>query len=89
VEADVASFRASGVRFTPAFYVNRRRYDGAWHESSLVDAMLGTLGRRARTAALDFASSGPSGGILPVLATIVAIVVTNCPVGPAFDAFRS
>src|SRR3954464_5566461 len=28
VEADVASARASGVRLTPTFYINRRRYDG-------------------------------------------------------------
>jgi len=28
VEADVASSRASGVRFTPTFYINGRRYDG-------------------------------------------------------------
>ncbi|MET4356322.1 NhaA family Na+:H+ antiporter [Bradyrhizobium sp. RT9b] len=87
VEADVASCRASGVRFTPTFYINRRRYDGPWDESSLVDAMLGTLGHRVRTVALDFASWGPSAGILLVLATVVAIVVTNSPIGPAFDAF--
>jgi NhaA family Na+:H+ antiporter len=42
VEADIASSRASGVRFMPTFYINRRRYDGprdeelsrrrnAWH----------------------------------------------------------
>ena len=49
--------------------------------------MLGTLGHRVRTAALDFASWGPSAGILLVLATVVAIVVTNSPIGPAFDAF--
>src|SRR6201991_3162360 len=48
VEADIVSSRASGVRFTPAFYINRRRYDGPWDESSLVDAMLGTLGHRVR-----------------------------------------
>jgi NhaA family Na+:H+ antiporter len=30
VEADIASSRASGVRFTPIFYINRRRYDGPW-----------------------------------------------------------
>jgi hypothetical protein len=30
VEADIASSRASGVRFTPTFYINRRRYDGPW-----------------------------------------------------------
>ena len=86
VEADVASSRASGVRFTPTFYINRRRYDGPWDESSLVDAMLGTLGHRVRTAALDFASWGPSAGILLVLATVAAIVLTNSPIGPAFEA---
>jgi NhaA family Na+:H+ antiporter len=82
VEADIASSRASGVRFTPTFYINRRRYDGPWDESSLVDAMLGTLGHRVRTAALDFASWGPSAGI----ATVAAIVLTNSPIGPAFEA---
>ena len=48
--------------------------------------MLGTLGHRVRTAALDFASWGPSAGILLVLATVAAIVVTNSPIGPAFEA---
>ena len=86
VEADIASSRASGVRFTPSFYINGRRYDGPWDESSLVDAMLGTLGHRFRTAALDFASWGPSAGILLVLATAAAIVLTNSPIGPAFEA---
>jgi Na+:H+ antiporter, NhaA family len=56
VEADLASSRANGVRYTPTFCINRRRYDEPWDESSLVDAMLGTLGHRVRTTALDFAS---------------------------------
>ncbi|MEK9279122.1 Na+/H+ antiporter NhaA [Bradyrhizobium sp. ISRA442] len=86
VESDIASARASGVRFTPTFYINRRRYDGPWDESSLVDAMLGTLGHRVRTAALDFASWGPSAGILLVVATVAAIVLTNSPIGAAFEA---
>ncbi|MFZ0841294.1 MAG: thioredoxin domain-containing protein, partial [Xanthobacteraceae bacterium] len=62
VEADEASSRASGVRITPTFFINSRRYDGPWDESSLSDAMLGTLGHRVRSAALDFASWGPSAG---------------------------
>ncbi|TQF29698.1 Na+/H+ antiporter NhaA [Bradyrhizobium sp. UNPA324] len=86
VESDIASARASGVRFTPTFYINRRRYDGPWDESSLVDAMLGTLGHRVRTAALDFASWGPSAGTLLVVATVAAIVLTNSPIGSAFEA---
>ena len=33
VEADIASSRASGVRFTPTFYINRRRYDRLWERA--------------------------------------------------------
>ena len=73
--------------FTPTFFINERRYDGPWDESSFLDAMLGTLGHRFRAAALDFASWGPSAGILLLLATILAIALTNSPLGPAFEAF--
>lgn len=87
VDSDIASSYASGVRFTPTFFINERRYDGPWDESSFLDAMLGTLGHRFRAAALDFASWGPSAGILLLLATILAIAAMNSPLGPAFDAF--
>jgi Na+:H+ antiporter, NhaA family len=87
VADDVASSRASGVMFTPTFFINRRRYDGPWDESSFVDAMLGTLGHRVRVAALDFASWGSSAGLLLILATVVAVAIANSPLGPAFDSF--
>jgi Na+:H+ antiporter, NhaA family len=87
VDADVASARASGVMLTPSFFINRRRYDGPWDESSLADAMLGTLGHRVRSAALDFASWGPSAGVLLLLATILAVALTNSALGPRFEAF--
>ena len=87
VRADERSARASGVLYTPTFYVNGRRYDGAWDDSSFADAMLGRLGHRVRTAALDFAGWAPSAGILLLLATIVAILLTNSPLGPAFADF--
>ena len=73
--------------FTPTFFINGRRYDGPWDESSFSDAMLGTLGHRVRSAALDFASWGPSAGILLLLATVLAVVITNTDMGPQFDAF--
>jgi NhaA family Na+:H+ antiporter len=87
VEDDIASARTSGVRLTPTFFINRRRYDGPWDESSFIDAMRGTLGHRMLTATLDFATWGPSAGILLLLATIIAVGLTNSPVGPAFAAF--
>ncbi|MPZ59338.1 MAG: Na+/H+ antiporter NhaA [Rhizobiales bacterium] len=87
VDADISSARASGVRFTPTFFINRRRYDGPWDESSFTDAMLNPLGHRVRTAALDFASWGPSAGILLLCATVLAMVLSNTALGPAFEAF--
>ncbi len=87
VDADEASAGASGALITPTFFINGRRYDGPWDESALADAMLGTLGHRVRSAALDFASWGPSAGVLLLLATIVAVAVTNTGLGPGFAAF--
>lgn len=86
VEADERSARASGVKIVPTFFINSRRYDGPWDASALSDAMLGTLGHRVRAAALNFASWGPSAGVLLLLATVLAIAITNSPLGPAFEA---
>jgi Na+:H+ antiporter, NhaA family len=61
VDQDVASSHASGVRFTPTFFINGLRYDGPWDEASFTDAMLGSLGHRVRTAALGL----PAGRRLP------------------------
>ncbi len=87
VEADERSALASGARFTPAFYINGRHYDGAWDESSFADALFGSLGHRVRSAALDFASWAPSAGFLLLFASIVAVILSNSIVGPAFAAF--
>jgi NhaA family Na+:H+ antiporter len=87
VDADVASSHASGVRFTPTFFINSRRYDGPWDEASFTDAMLGSLGHRVRTAALGFATWAPSAGLMLLLATLIAILVTNSSAGPAFTHF--
>ena len=86
VDADIASARASGVLLTPTFFINRRRYDGAWDESSFRDAILNPLGHRVRTAALDFASWGPSAGVLLLCATIAAVLLANSPLGHRFEA---
>ena len=81
VDADEASARASGALITPTFFINGRRYDGPWDESAFADAMLGTLGHRVRSAALDFASWGPSTGVLLLLATLFAVISANTAAG--------
>jgi len=87
VDADVASSHASGVRFTPTFFINSRRYDGPWDETSFTDAMLGSLGHRVRIAALGFAGWAPGTGLLLLLATLLAVILTNTDAGPAFTRF--
>jgi NhaA family Na+:H+ antiporter len=87
VDADIASAHASGVRFTPTFFINGLRYDGPWDEASFTDAMLGSLGFRVRTAALGFASWAPSTGVLLLLATLAAIFLTNSAAGGTFAGF--
>ena len=87
VEADIESARKSGVRVTPTFFINGRRYDGPWDYASLSEALLGSLGHRVHSAAVDFASWAPSTGVLLLMMSILAVVVVNSPLGPSYLAF--
>jgi NhaA family Na+:H+ antiporter len=87
VREDAASAARSGARVTPTFFINGRRYAGTWDESSLADAMLGSLGRRIQSAAFEFVRWGPSSGLLLGLATALALVLSNSPLGPAVAAW--
>jgi NhaA family Na+:H+ antiporter len=87
VREDIESARRSGARVTPTFYINGRRYAGTWDESSLADAMLGSLGHRIQSAAFEFVRWGPSSGLLLGLATMLALVLSNSPLGSAFAAW--
>jgi Na+:H+ antiporter, NhaA family len=86
VDADIASAARSGVHVTPTFFINGRRYDGPWDEVSLAEAMLGSLGHRVHSAALDFASWAPATGVLLLLMSLAAVALTNSPLGEPFAA---
>lgn len=87
VEEDEQSAARSGVRITPTFFINGKRYGSVWEESALADAMLGSLGHRVAAAAVDFARWAPSAGLMLVIATILALVISNTSAGPSFLAF--
>lgn len=87
VRDDMASARKSGALATPAFFINGKRYRGAWDVSSLADAMLGTLGHRIQSAAFQFVGWGPSSGLLLGLATLLALGFSNSPLAGMFNAF--
>jgi NhaA family Na+:H+ antiporter len=87
VRDDIDSARINGITVTPTFFINGRRYTGTWDESSLADAMLGSLGHRVQSAAFDFVRWGPASGLLLALATLIAIVLSNSPWRSAFSTF--
>ncbi|HUG76078.1 MAG TPA: Na+/H+ antiporter NhaA [Burkholderiales bacterium] len=86
VQEDVGSTQLSGARYSPTFFINGRRYDGPWDESTLAEAMLGSLGHRVQAAALDFARWAPSTGLLLLAMTALAVALVNSALGPAFEA---
>ena len=86
VQEDIDSVWRSGARVSPTFFINNRRYEGPWDESALTEALLGSLGHRVQTAALDFARWAPSTGLLLLTMIIAALLLTNSPAGPAFEA---
>src|SRR3546814_13471116 len=45
-----------------------------------------SLGHRMRVRALQCASWAPSAGVLLVLASVLAVAITNSPLGPGFTA---
>jgi NhaA family Na+:H+ antiporter len=85
VREHIESAARSGVKVTPTFFINGRRYKGTWDESSLADAMLGSLGHRIQSAAFEFVRWGPSSGLLLGLATVLALVLSNSPLRVAFQ----
>ncbi len=87
VDEDRQSARLSGARVTPSFFINGRRYDGAWDETALSEAMLGSLGHRFQSAALDFVSWGPSTGLLLLIMSLIAVFAVNSPIGAQFEHF--
>ena len=68
-------------------FINGRRYTGTWDESSLADAMLGSLGQRIQSAAFEFVRWGPSSGLLLALATVLALVLSNSPFRTGFQSW--
>lgn len=87
VREDNHSAQRSGALVTPTFFINGRRYEGAWDEAALAEAMLGSLGHRLHTATLNFVRWAPSTGLLLLLMSILAVALVNSPLGPAFESW--
>ncbi|HET6360613.1 MAG TPA: Na+/H+ antiporter NhaA [Gemmatimonadota bacterium] len=89
VREDALSGIRSGARFTPTFFINDRRYEGAWDESALADALLRSMGHRLHIASMNFVRWAPAGGLLLLVGTLLALLLTNSNAGPAYESLWS
>ena len=77
VRQDFLSGVRSGVNGTPTFFLNGVRYDGAWDLDSLIAEVEKPLGVQVRLLFQQFTRLQASGGILLLLATILALLWAN------------
>lgn len=84
VRGDVTSAVASGAHGTPTFFVNGRRYDGAWDDEALREAIEEPLGFRVRRFSQDFAALPASGGAMLVAGAVIAMIWANSPWAHAY-----
>jgi NhaA family Na+:H+ antiporter len=87
VAEDMKSAQRSGVSETPTFFLNNRRYEGPWDETSLAEAMLGSLGHRLHAATVDFVRWAPSAGLSLLLMSIIAVLLSNSTLAQEFTAW--
>ena len=87
VREDARGGLRSGATATPTFFINGQRYEGAWDETALTEAIFGSLGHRLHTATVKLARWGPASGMLLLLMTVIAVTVSNTLLGPSFAAF--
>ncbi len=79
VQEDFRSAVLSGATGTPVFFLNGMRYDGPWDLDSLAAEIQKPLGIRLRLVFRQFAQIQASGGILLLLATVLAMALANSP----------
>ena len=86
VRTDARSGIESGARVTPTFFINGRRYEGAWDEDALSEVLQRSVGHRIQAAGVDFVRWAPSTGLLLLVMTLLALVLSNSPAGDSFLA---
>lgn len=79
VQEDFLSGVHSGANVTPTFFIDGLRYDGAWDLESLMEAIEKPLGRRVSSLAQEFTRLAASGGIVLLVAALLALLWANSP----------
>jgi Na+:H+ antiporter, NhaA family len=87
VREDVRSAVRAGAHGTPTFFLNGRRYDGAWDTEALREAIEEPIGLKLRRASQDFAGLPASTGALLLVGALVALLWSNSPWASGYERF--
>ena len=85
---DRASAERAEAQDTPIFFIDNRLYDGAWDETSIVEAIEKPIGLQLKLASADFFHWAASAGLVLILATIAALLVANIGFHDAYEHLR-
>jgi NhaA family Na+:H+ antiporter len=85
VGEDLEDGRRNGVTSTPTLFIDGHRYDGAWDFHSLLEAIEPPVAARVKRSARAFASLPASGGLVLLIAALVALACANTPIAPAYE----
>jgi NhaA family Na+:H+ antiporter len=89
IREDMDDARQNGVTGTPAFFVDGQRYDGAWDYHSMLEALEKPVATRIQRGARAFANLPASGGLVLILAAVLALICANTPLMPYYHSFVS
>jgi NhaA family Na+:H+ antiporter len=89
VERDVEGGQENGVTATPTLFVDGLRYDGAWDQHSLLEALERPVAARVHRSARVFASLPTSAGLTLLLTALLAILCANTPLAPLYEGAMS
>ncbi len=87
VDEDLSEGGSNGVTGTPTFFVDGLRYDGAWDFHSMLETLQKPMSERLQRSARVFASLPASGGLVLILAAVLALICANSPLAPMYHAF--
>jgi NhaA family Na+:H+ antiporter len=87
VADDIAEARRNGVTGTPTFFIDSLRYDGAWDFHSMLEALVRPVGAQIHRQARTFANLPASGGLVLIMAALLALICANTPLAPYYRAF--
>ena len=87
IREDFQSGRESGVHGTPTWYINGKRYDGAWDPESLMEAVRKPMGVRISALTQEFTRLAASGGLMLLIFSALALFWANSPFADSYTSF--